>query len=680
MRYAWALYYSGRPADETLVVVEALYDSRVRADARYLGGILRARRDAPSERSAGRRLLSQALATYLARWNLAGAARANCDLSRVPRDAQRFDDALAMAQTCVTFAALSRDDRILGHAYLTLAAAYDRIGREAEANEAFLEAELRVSAWPADLAWARFKHAAYLLDLRERPQGEVALAYLDAAYHSAIVARATGAAGTVAPLDVAIDLNRAVALSLLDRRDEAEAAIADLPPELADDPRVLMVVGVLAARRGDTKRASTTLTRADAEGVAPDYAVTIAIELGRLQWRAGQAADAERSFRRGIDLVERLRRDGAVELRPWILSHRAAPYQELLAMQVAQGRGAEALAVAETLHARAWLDATHAPQAGASTRGDASPPALDGAGLLALVGEREALVYLEAGRMIWRAHLRHGRVDVIQLPVSVADAVDVFLARPDDQEAATAAASQLLPASLEAGRAPLYVVATGRLADVRFPALRRGSRYLIEDRPVGRLPGLVAMRCPTRHWSAASVFIGDAGGDLTHAADEVVAQARATGGVAWTGTAATRQRVYEARDASLLHVAVHGTVGHAGGSIALADGALSASDVVTGRLAPEVVVLAGCSTAGSQDAESWGALPSAFLAAGSRYVVGTTQSLPDAEAARFMRIYYSQQALDPIRALAAAQRVSIGVLPIAVWSDFSAWGVADCIR
>jgi CHAT domain-containing protein len=92
-----------------------------------------------------------------------------------------------------------------------------------------------------------------------------------------------------------------------------------------------------------------------------------------------------------------------------------------------------------------------------------------------------------------------------------------------------------------------------------------------------------------------------------------------------------------------------------------------------------VVVLAGCATADSADVESWSGFPSAFLAAGSRYVIATTRSVRDDAAAAVMQAFYAQPAaLDPIARLAAAQRVVAARVPATTWASFTAWGVSDC--
>ena len=268
---------------------------------------------------------------------------------------------------------------------------------------------------------------------------------------------------------------------------------------------------------------------------------------------------------------------------------------------------------------------------------------------------------------------------VERVPAAAFAAIAAFRSAPDRLDAAAAAAAILLPPELTAGDRPLTIVASGRFADLPFPALRRGSRLLIEDRAIARLPGLATMRCQIHAAGGPPVFIGDAAGDLPQAAAEVRALATAHHVPARLGAAATRAAVLASRDAAWLHLAVHGEVGPEGGALSLRDGSFAAASVLRQHLAPAVVVLAGCSTATGADVESWSGFPSAFLAAGSRFVIATTRSVGDDAAAAVMQTFYAQPAaLDPIARLAAAQRVVAARVPATAWASFAAWGVIGC--
>ena len=685
MWHAWAQFYRGRN-DEALVEAEALVDSSERAEARYLGGLLLAKQ--ADRIDEGRRLLEDALGLFSAAADALHAADAASALVPVALGQRRFDDALAFARKAVSFANATSDPGRRGSALRALAVTYDVIGRADDARAAFRAAEEILAPRPAELAWVYSKHAIFLLELHTNADAEAALDFLDAAARNAERAVRAGQAEMVAGLDVSIPFNRAAALSTLGRDDEALAALAALPSTERGHAMFQMITGIAAARRGDTDVALAHLDRPLAEGISGDYAVSVEVELAHVCRAKGRFVDAERALRRAIEHVESLRVQGSLELRPWILAHRASPYEALIELLVEQDRAADALVVIESLHARAWLDATTTPAAKQAVPADPAPgppqsPAatapLDRAGLLSRLGDREALVFLDLGPTAWRAHVVGGVVRVERVPAAAFAAIAAFRSAPDRLDAAAAAAAILLPLELTASDRPLTIVASGRFADLPFPALRRGSRLLIDDRAIARLPGLAAMRCQLHAADGLPVFIGDAAGDLPHAAAEVRALAAAHHVPARLGAAATRAAVLASRDVAWLHLAVHGEVGPEGGALSLRDGPFAVASVLREHLAPAVVVLSGCSTATGADVESWSGFPSAFLAAGSRFVIATTRSVGDDAAAAVMQTFYAQPAaLDPVARLAAAQRVIAARVPATAWASFAAWGVIGC--
>jgi tetratricopeptide (TPR) repeat protein len=684
VKHAWAQFYRGHP-EEALVEATALFDSSERAEARLLGGSLLTKQADRIEE--GRRLLGDALRLFAAAGNARRAADTASVLVPVALDQRRFDDALTFARRAVSFANATSDPGRRGSALKTLAATYDVIGRAEDARAAFGAAAEILATRPAELALVYFKHAVFLLEQHTHADAEAALEFLDAAARNADRAVRTGQPERVAGLDVAIPFNRAAALSTLGRDDEALASLAALPRAERHHPMFQMITGIAAARRGDTDVALAHLDQPLAAGASDDYAVSVEVELARVCRAKGRFADAERALLRAIEHVEALRLQGSLELRPWILAHRASPYEALIELLVEQDRAADALVVIESLHARAWLDATTAAAEPAGPadpapgppRSPAAAAPLDRDVLLERLGDREALVFLDLESTAWRAHVVGGVVRVERVPAAAFAAIAAFRSAPDRLDAATAAAAILLPPELTTGDRPLTIVASGRFADLPFPALRRGSRLLIDDRAIARLPGLAAMRCQAHAPSGPPVFIGDAAGDLPCAAAEVRALAAAQHVPARLGAAATRAAVLASRDAAWLHLAVHGEVGPEGGALALHDGPFEAASVLREHLAPAVVVLAGCSTATGADVESWTGFPSTFLAAGSRFVIATTRSVVDDAAAAVMQAFYAQPAaLDPIARLAAAQRVIAARVPATAWASFAAWGVSGC--
>jgi tetratricopeptide (TPR) repeat protein len=696
---AW-MAWEGQRFDEALGLVERLLDTNVAADAAYLAGYIHGRRDGASEEALTRERFQQALTEYRRAGRHADASRTAGALSRVPRPEMRFDDQLRMSQLAVDEAQLSGDAGILGRALGTLAESYDWIGMEGAARESFLRAEQLTEAWPEELAHIYFKHAGFLLDLGTRQGLEASLSYFDAAAGKRDEAIAKGLGKGIERLSLAIRLNRADALSQLGRLDAADHELDEAEQHLGASPdeaklrKLRLVKGYVAAQRNDPVAAEALFLQADDGTLDGDYRARIALQLARMYRDTNLRDRAEQNYRAAIEIIEKVRSTAReVELRPWVLARRTQPYVELLALLVEEDRGMDALVVAESLHARAWLDVVlgqrtgdhpAAAQALAAARirqrllAEPAPP-LGADALVAMVGDREALVFVAIGSETWRAHVVHGHVSFERLPDDAVEAAHRFRLHPGDRDAGERASVMLLPADLAVSRSPLYVIASGDLADVPFAALRSRGRYLIEDRPIARLPGLVALRCPASTWDQRAVLIGDSRGNLPEAADEVQRIAASIGTAARIGSAASRLALAPAHGARLLHIAAHGVKTSSGHAIALADGNLTAADVLESDLDPEVVVLAGCATAASDDAESWDGFPSAFLAAGSRYVVATLRSIEDAAAARITSAYYAQAAsMNPIERLAAAQRRLVDELPVEAWASFAAWGSDAC--
>jgi hypothetical protein len=675
----------------------ALLGTAVDLDAAYLAGYLLAGRGKDeAEKAKGRALLMHALVGYQEARRNGDASRAAGILSRSPRPEHRFDDELAMAELAVNEAELSGDRKLRGQAVRTLAEAYDAIGMAGPAREAFMTAEDLSSAWPEDLAFAYFNHALLLFDRGSldslRAELPISLEFLDAAAEQVAKATAAGLGTRVATLEVAIHLNRALALSQLGQVVEAETELAAIPPDERSRSRVMLVRGYVAAKRGDLAAATAAFEGADEDGsLDNDYRWNVALEIALLHRAAGDLRAAEEKLRAAVDIIEAMRSAARkIELRPWVLQRRTAPYHELIDLLVAQDRDVDALAVAEALHARVWLDVTLGRSAAREptldealrdARVSARPPSWQppsGPELLAALGDQEALVFVTAGDHVWRAHVAGGKVAFARLPPGALQVIDRFRGKPDDAELGVLAAAALLPPDLSDAATPLVVV--GRpAADVQLAALPWRGAPLVMARPIAILPGLAAQSCGARTWSGGTVVMGDVLGDLGHAGEEARRVAARHGVTALTGAQATLAALAQARDARLLHLALHGRPAAGGTALELADSRVTAAHILELGLAPAEVLLTGCNTAAAPDAESWGGFPSAFLANGSRFVISTTRSVEDAAAARVSAAYHDQPAgLDPVQRLAAAQRQLAGTMPASQWGSFSAWGSPSC--
>lgn len=679
-----------RSMDEAIAAAEELLGSSVDADAAYLSGYLHGvtgQRETGARRrellQRARERLLHALEGYRVAGRHADAVRAADFLARVPRDEAHYEDALAYTRVAVEEAVRSGDAATIGRAAITQGEVHDDIGLVHETRAGFLHAEDVLIGIPDLQAFAYLKHGMFLLTLG----GVDVHAGLDFLEEARRIARTLPADSTVrSDVEAAVALNRAAALVELDRVDEAEA---ELRFKAWSTPESAAVRALVAARRGRLDEAATLLREARSGDLPLDLLWPGELELGRAYQRAGRPADAESRFRAAVTDVESERAStDQAELRPWVLARRTAPHLALIAHLIAQpDRALDALTLAESLHARTWLDAvlsdprrspTVALRAAEVRNQPAAWPPLDADALLDRLDGREALVLVDAGAHAWRFHVEAGGVTAITLGAAELAVIDQFRRAPADRALAARAAAVLLPDTVATRTAPLYLVADGRFADVPFAALSVTDRPLIAARPLARVPGLAALGCRPGDWSDEQVFVGDASSDLPQAAEEV---RRLGGPAARIGAAADRAAVLGARRAALLHAAVHGRVTSSGGALVLADGPLTAAEILAAGVAPRTVLLTGCATSASPDAEAWAGFPSAFLAAGSRQVVATARGVPDAGAAELMRAYYATPATAPAALrLAAAQRAVAATATVSVetWAAFAAWGDAAC--
>src|SRR5262249_25130175 len=124
------------------------------------------------------------------------------------------------------------------------------------------------------------------------------------------------------------ELNLAAGERELGHLDKAQRHLDALSAETRRDPLAGYVAGLIAADRGDAAQAERLFAAAATAAPDDDYAWDIAYHRGMLAERTGDLITAERFYRAAIDIVEAIRaRTTALELRPWMLSQRRAPYE-----------------------------------------------------------------------------------------------------------------------------------------------------------------------------------------------------------------------------------------------------------------------------------------------------------------------------------------------------------------
>jgi tetratricopeptide (TPR) repeat protein len=447
--------------------------------------------------------------------------------------------------------------------------------------------------------------------------------------------------------------------------------------------------------RGDLARAGRDLGAGLANDPDPEWAWDLEYRRGLLAEARGDLRTAANAYEKSIGIVEEMRRSlGFDELKSWLLDRKREPFEALFRLRARAGRAREALEIADRAQARTFLDAflQGSASAGAPLERleglDSLLPAMSQSPVAApqpigqvlkAFGDRHGLIYFEAADDLWRIVVAGGKVRLQTVAVRAPEVrrlAEEFLAHPEDAGKAERLGELLLPTGAlpERGRT-VYVAADGILGNLPFAALRRESRYLVEDRPLVSVPSLSALAAlerPREEDPGSPLVLADPRGDLPAAMAEGADVARLLGCPVRTGREATLGEMRRASRARALHLATHAGLGPRGSWLELAGGRVSASEIVAGRIGPRLVVLASCASGARPGRQMWGSLGASFLAAGSRSVLASLWSVEDAPTRELILRFYSEGgASDPAGALARAQRVAIGQgLSPKIWAPF----------
>jgi len=469
--------------------------------------------------------------------------------------------------------------------------------------------------------------------------------------------------------------------------------VAEAVVVTADDPQ--RAVELLTANIDEVNRGG-----GDRLDLAEAY-----LQRGRA-WRGLRREDeAERDFRTTLALLEEREQHGTPdEIRESYFGTGDAATEELVDVLEQQGEGDEALVVADRMRTRAF--------------GRSSP--LDLRGLERIPRGTLLLHFTTLPDRLLIASAGTEGVELVRIAVRREDlksAIGAFreaIATGGDARIQDHARRlyDLVFGPLQQqllGAATVVLVPDSVLAALPFGALQdpRGA-FLIESRTILFAPsaaGFVqSLDRPQAPPAAGALVVGNPhfddkafpGLELLPAAEAeaIAVAAEYRNPLLLTGTAATKRRVVEAmagRD--VIELACHAILdardparsvlllGTSGGE----SGSLYLREVARLKLAAPIVVLAGCRTAAAVDGAppALGSFAKAFLAAGSRGVIGTLWDVQDEPAGEVSRAFHRNLAsgLAPADALRQAQLTMLHSDSEArrsprAWAAFQAYGSA----
>lgn len=602
-----------------------------------------------------------------------------------------FGAALDYAHDALLRARRQHDPRKEVTAQLVVADALRRIGDTDSAAKA-LESALEHATHPCDISWAQLKKALLYMEVGQESLANIRL----------------GSAADANRRCNSHDISTAIAINqgwLLRRKDPAGALakLEEVTMSEGEQVETLLLYGYLAADRGALVDADHYFTRA--EGLYPpdaDWPWEIArarAELFELRGGPFGVLLAEYHYRRAIALVSSLRSTAQARSAYLVSSHRG-PYDGLIALLASTGRWRDALSVLLELDASDMLRAT-APEALARDHTPldlASPGSALSTGPPATVDEvlsawrdRDLVIVIaptqhqiELGReRAYRLRIANGQItgeDVGDARAARMWAEKLFI-DPTDQSVARALGRMIVPSDII--DKTLDVLAIGPLGKAPLAALRGDDGALsISRRPLARVLALRPSRVMAGD-TGPPVVIADPKGDLPSAMREGYIVARALGSRAQlsgsgASAPATRERLWMAREAEVLHIAAHIDGRGRWRALLLADGEVTPAEMVQHRLAPRLAVLASCGSAAAQDEEGWGSIAAALLEAGTPTVIATDRTINDDVALSLMRYFYAQSdwRVDTARALARAQQImeaqatTSGDAKARVWAAF----------
>lgn len=678
-------------------IATRLLATPVRSDAIYLLGLI-ARTEGNDE--FAKTALEAARKLHHSEKRPGQLARDDGVLAMVLTDRSEFAEALRLIDECITQAQLDGDAILQYYCHLAAAKTLIHVGfRSAAQRELDTATPLAASdVARSDLDYQRGSYA--------QDWGEHASAI--ALFEKALKQRNR-------PQDflwiLKTELNLAYAHAEQKQIDEAQRHLKNatlLDPDSKKEPGRTWVAAQIAYRQHDLTRA-TSLTEKYFKLVGPDDSVDrddrldVAILQAQIELERNDLGHAAHWARRAVELAEGVRgAQSVLELRPWVLAKRRAPY-ELLFTALARSHQIEAAAMAfDEWQGRTVQDALARPRPPASLdyRGVADQVTRLGTWLrvaseapfarspdrdsvLRTMRDIDLLALIVANNDVWVLTANHGppRLARVAALAEIQELVDNFRGHPTTEIKLASDLGALLVPDAFFRKTPevLHVLVDGRLGGLPVAALRHGATALISMRPIVRVLRLPETRCVHVARSGPATVLAAPGDKLPNAqreAEQVAALLHTTSKV---GAAATKAALFAAARDGVLHVAAHGTIGMDGAALVLGDGEVSALEISAHQRAPSLAVLSACDAATSDDLELAGSLAAGFLGAGAQHVVATLRPVSDAGALEITtRFYLANGVADPARALATAQAALVPT-PNTDWPYFTVFGPDVCL-
>ena len=484
-------------------------------------------------------------------------------------------------------------------------------------------------------------------------------------------------------------------------------AIDDL--EVGDDPMKFLPLPLHYARillgQGRVKQARDYLSAAIQKNKnSPDWRWNLQYWHGVALQRLGHQDLAAQAFERSIRSVEGIA-NGIRDMDFQSLAHggRRRPYEALFVQNATAKDELGALAVIERAKGRTFLQAFVRSSLGwTNPRSDdvivaAKARAAELARLLPYLRQHEAadapalgrslrnvnaMLYFRTEESMWVVAFRGGQIQTRQLPLparQLSRLADDFFANLEDDKLAERVGGAFVPVDLLPPKGDtLFIVPDDLVATIPLAASIVDGRRLIERHAISYVPNLTVIATDASASSPANdvapAVVMAYGAGLSYAKVEAETVARILRVAPAIGPLATRDVLRGAATSGALHIAAHAGPTEDGLALQLADGPVQPSEILAWRLRPRLAVLASCVSAVPRSRDLWGSLATAFLASGTRSVIGSLWSVEDESTSDLMRrfyAYYDAGARTPTQALAATQRELIRKRqPVSRWAPF----------